>query len=122
MELGSVLLGVAATLVLAAFVIDPLIKNPLREHPPRRRSAADGDALEALRELEFDFQTGKLNPEDYEVLRPRLLLAAAEQLQIRQDNSRVCPVCDQEHPPGDRFCTTCGRELSPERGRVEEGA
>ncbi len=122
MELGSILLGVAAALGLAAFVIDPLIKTPGRAGAPGNQPERDHDALEALRHLEFDYQTGKINPEDYALLRPILLVQAAEQRQNRPGDSRVCPTCQQSCLPDDHYCTTCGRELMGETRTMNQKA
>src|SRR3990170_4535725 len=67
MELVGMVLIVAATGVL---ILWPLL---------RRTDAASAEmALAAIRELEFDYATGKISPEDYAVLRARYEAKALE--------------------------------------------
>ena len=117
----------------------PLVVSPLRPSPHGLVPAAapvDHDAspthtqiLLALRELEFDHQTGKVAPEDYASLRAELVAQAASVIQAedmaeeqlsqqieeavrlrrasRTDRDR-CRMCSKRLVPGDRFCPTCG--------------
>jgi hypothetical protein len=84
-------------------------------------------ALEALRELEFDYQTGKLPEEEYQALRGELGLAAVRARQAVEkkrtarspevaaaedastSRDRVpCRVCGTELEHEARFCAACG--------------
>jgi hypothetical protein len=117
----------------------PLVVSPLRSSPhglPRAAELADHAAvpthtqvLLALRELEFDHQTGKVTPEDYASLRADLMVHAASAIQDEdaaeeqlsnqiEDAVRLrrttrtqgssCRACGKRLEPGDRFCPGCG--------------
>ncbi len=92
-------------------------------------------ALEALRELEFDYQTGKLLEEEYQALRGELGLAAVrarEAVEQRRKKRQAketseagaseastgakpitCRVCGKDLAPEARFCATCGAPRDP---------
>jgi hypothetical protein len=99
-------------------------------------------AFQALRDLRFDREVGKLSTEDFQAFEANLKLNAADVLrrldnweaaadrEIRstldsppgpaagQDGTvteveiRRCPHCESEVAPDDVFCTYCGREVS----------
>ncbi|MGH7457870.1 MAG: hypothetical protein ACREKN_02150 [Longimicrobiaceae bacterium] len=78
-----------------------------------RRSAA----LEAIRDLDFDLQAGKLDSSDHHELRGRLEAEAVEAMRRADRAERELPgpvsCCGFANPPGSRFCAGCGRSLSP---------
>jgi hypothetical protein len=130
----------AAVLGLVALwlVLHPLV------HPATRRAAPafepvdpeetpKGVALAALKEIEFDRETGKLSDADYELLKTKYTAAALEAL--READSPSVPPRPPSHPPpppggpllpteascpscGPRpeldaaFCSNCGRPLA----------
>lgn len=121
----------AFALVIAAggLIVWPLLRGT--ESPPRADPAEpDQDrtkaaALAAIRELEFDFQTGKISPEDYAVLRARYEAKAVEAmtapvpaaLDVDSDieariaayrAGRHCAACGESLPPAANFCPACG--------------
>ncbi len=129
---GSLLL--VATVV--AWVLIPVLRG---QHASLEREAGeltDAEArrrttLLALRDVEYDFQTGKLDAEDYQELRRELsaeALAALEALEgapsdldIEAEIAAVragleagttCVACGQLNPEGSRFCASCGGRLS----------
>lgn len=78
-------------------------------------------ALDALRDLQFEYSTGKLSQNDYEMLRARYELRAMQILQQMDallssrrksgGDAKTCPRC---HSPADatsRYCVTCGSQL-----------
>jgi hypothetical protein len=108
--------GAAAT--AAALDVDP-------ERPAR-------DALyEALRDLEHDFETGKLEATDYERMRAELRGRALDLLEAERREEAApgaaeagvaaaspetgaapgCSACGHAPAPGDRFCARCGARL-----------
>lgn len=120
----SVLLGLLAS----AWVIVPIVS---------RRLATLGDAipggvldaearkrvaLAALKEIEYDRISGKLDDHDYHTLRAQLereALAALEATDGAREGAaadaaidfRVTHSCGFVNPPGSRFCSGCGQKL-----------
>ncbi len=88
MPIGSYFLGLALLALVVWVVARPLLRTA-RPSPRRGRvpaapaeNVADHkDTLLAIRDLDFDFQTGKVAEEDYTPLRQRLVLEAAARLQ-----------------------------------------
>lgn len=71
---------------------------------PRERMDA---AIEALRDLELEYRTGKVTDEEYASLRARL---EAEALRGRDASgvSGACPDCGFEWTGDEAFCPGCG--------------
>lgn len=133
---------VAAFLIVAAVAL--FVAAPLSEGFMRRKRSADIEmmrlehdrqlALQGLRELEFDNEMGKLEPNDYAALkgnlekraiaamrslelaaRPRLVLAPSSRtVPANQITRRVnfCPQCGSRASSGYRFCPACGAALN----------
>lgn len=141
MNPGAILISLAILIVAATYVITPLVNAPKRQTvsaAPAANALKDErkDSLAAIRDLDFDFQTGKVTQEDYEALRAQLVLQAANFLQQRQQvdekieemiSARLqskkesafkepirayCPHCGKRVMPGDLFCTACGTRLN----------
>ena len=134
MDLGAVLIGLAMLVISAPFVAKPFREarrnksaKPVVKHidPDEQRLAV----LSALRDLDFDFQVGKVSEEDYASLRARLVAEAAQYLPSRccaQDDkddeieallqarkaskakAPVCSHCGELIESGIRFCPRCG--------------
>jgi hypothetical protein len=101
----ALVLGGALALVAVVFVARPFLREPapasdrLDEpgEPERRRLALAEErdrALAALKELEFDHRTGKVNDEDYRALVGPLRRRAAEALRALDPQPGRRP----EHP------------------------
>jgi len=78
MSLLLYLTGLAIVGAIAAFVAAPLLRTTVRAatapstDPERYRFEKEKElAYAALKEAEFDFQMGKLSPEDYAILRQK---------------------------------------------------
>jgi hypothetical protein len=92
MELGSVLLIFAVTLLVALFISRPFFSStataPLLESESDMQMASDHEystllaerdrVLTALQELDFDYALGKVPPEDYPAQRAVLLTTGTE--------------------------------------------
>ena len=77
---AAALVGVAAVwLVLQPLILPGRSKAPVYE-PPEPEETAKGVALAALKEIEFDRETGKLSDEDYAFLKGKYTDAALEAL------------------------------------------
>lgn len=108
-------------LAVGALIIWPL----LRHRPPEMRSvertpAADPArsraALTAIKELEFDYATGKIADDDYRTLRARYEAKAVEALATPAPSpapadSDAALEAEIRAARGRRFCTTCGGAL-----------
>lgn len=77
-------------------------------------------ALLAIKEIEFDRETGKLSDEDYSALKAtyqRAALAAIE-IEAREGEGQtagvsgtVCPTCGPRPESDAKFCSDCGQTL-----------
>lgn len=97
---------------------------PLLDRQPSSGPAEPGDrlatAIEALRELEFEHETGKLDDADYRTLRAEYaaeaIAARDAGAEVRSEHApggeavgrRVCGVCGARLPAGAKFCSRCG--------------
>lgn len=140
MPIGSILLGLALAVLVLPFAISPFMKVNRRKpetQAERDRSAPvleKRDALIALRDLDFDFRTGKITEEDYTPLRQRLVAEAAQALQAaeapqpdwdaeieaavravrakrRSAETPTCSHCQASVAVGSKFCPQCGAGL-----------
>jgi len=88
-------------------------------------------ALRALRDVEYDFATGKLDDQDYKTLKRELVAEAADFLEgaglnapptdsleeeiqamrIRIADGEVCGGCGAGLSQENRFCAVCGRPV-----------
>ncbi len=132
MTVGAVLLGLALLLPIVAVVVRPLT-HPAEAAPIPADEGGPGrlePVLAALRDLDFDHQTGKVSDQDYAPSRAALLAQAAEVMargsgssvedileervrEIRRhleeaSPARSCPACGGRISHGDRFCSNCG--------------
>ena len=126
--------ALAATLVglLALFVVlRPLIwpgppEEPVFE-PVEQEETPRGVALLALKEIEFDRETGKLSDEDYRLLKEKYTAQALEALRAEQQEVapddvealiahrvRALRSAAASAPPGARVCATCGPRPEPD--------
>lgn len=112
---GAVLLLLVAVVAWSALRERAVLPEGGGESGPEGRLDA---ALEALRELEFDYRTEKMPEEDYrrlrleyatEAVRAREELAAAgEDREGAHGPGVTCPSCGVEVVAGARFCPGCG--------------
>lgn len=140
------ILGGALAIVGIVFVLWPLFGGRDAKEgapaPARRTSPpvdpAEERALDAIAEIEFDHETGKLSARDYQVLRQRyvdeLLAARAAEapaaagtppaapteaagdeveaaLAAYRRAHRECPECGPRPEREARYCSRCGRAL-----------
>ncbi len=143
-------LEIVSALAIAALVLwlvfEPLLVSPrpglMIQEPDAAEETRRGVALIALKEIEFDRETGKLSDQDYEMLKQRYSgealsalaaedaqlppketgdpeeLIAAQLQQLRSARSpgspspRSCPGCGPRPEPDALFCSLCGRRLA----------
>ena len=145
MTIGALLVGLALLILIASIVLRPLTQRgrPDETAPREDRSARLEAVLAALRDLDFDHQTGKISEQDHAPARASLLAQAAEAMarasgppmedileervgEIRRhldeaSPARYCTGCGGRLFPGDRFCPRCGTaqaDRRPSGGRV----
>ncbi len=138
MSLGAVFVGLALVLVSGVVLADPYVR---KDHHRLIQSRVSGDSLGtdrvvvlmALRDLDFDFQLGKITEEDYRTARMMLMREAAVVLQAqdRQDQALdaeieaqvqslralkmdhpTCRRCNSPLKSGARFCSSCGSQVA----------
>jgi rRNA maturation endonuclease Nob1 len=141
-------MGVVLAVLALAYLLQPLFRPA--EYTRRPPSAADlaaantvmvdeggENAVEALREIEFDRATGKLSDSDYAVLKARYMGRAVTALRESDDAAagianaesaavdevealvnrfrskrRSCARCGPRLEPDARFCSDCGGALA----------
>ena len=108
--------GTLLALGTLSFVLYPLFMTgsltpPSRTIPFDRDEAARNPALDALREIEFDRETGKLSDADYTALRAQYTQRAVEAM--RGIDAPVCPTCGPRPERDAVFCSNCGAPLGP---------
>lgn len=133
MAIGSLLLGLALLIVVALFVARPLLvphTTADAKISSRRQLEQEKEALlTEIRELDFDYETGKIPSEVYEPQRNHLLAQAAAVLQeldeITEDSNEElrqqieAAVARRRRQPQPvlagngqgSYCTNCGRHL-----------
>lgn len=93
---------ILVSLGIFAMVLQPLLEARRRYSPPAENTLNDLRArraylLEALRDVELDYSTGKAEPEHYEETRKSYLREAAEvQRQLDQMQDRLDSDIDRE--------------------------
>ena len=133
MDLFAIIIGLLLLSAASAFVFKPFRAKPrlgskkvtATFNPREARTAA----LSALRDLDFDFQTGKVSQEDYPNLRAQLVAEAAKYVEAESAeedrlealirarktamaSEKPCPQCGKKLDSGARFCPSCGTELT----------
>jgi hypothetical protein len=134
--IAAALVGMAGLLL----VLQPLFRS--QHNPPSRPEPLDpeetprGIALAALKEIDFDRETGKLSEADYEFLKAKYTTVALEALRAEQTGRSTDPVedviaarvrevrapevndeprcraCGPRPEPDALFCSTCGAKLT----------
>ena len=109
----ALLVGTLLAVAALAYVLYPLMTNtaliePLA-HPDSPRLSSRNQAIDALREIEFDRETGKLSDVDYESLKASYTERALTEM--RSPGGKVCEQCGQRPESDARFCSRCGQAL-----------
>ena len=110
----ELVIGTLLALSALSFVLYPLFMSrpPLatrhRERSEDREPARD-PALDALREIEFDRETGKLSDADYKALKETYTQRAVTAM--RAGGGPVCPTCGPRQESDAVFCSNCGMLL-----------
>ncbi len=136
--LAAVVVAIAALWLVLQPLIWPRRFNPPAFDPPDPEETPKGIALAALKEIEFDRETGKLSDSDYEALKAKYTTAAVEALRVeeragsndvealiaakvrslRSASTSLDPGYDgSTQPPSSSFpsaCDTCGPRPEPD--------
>jgi Double zinc ribbon len=136
--LAAALVGLVALFVVLRPLIWPTPSAEPVFEPVEQEETPRGVALLALKEIEFDRETGKLSDEDYRFLKAKYTAQAIEALRAEEGakvpddvealiahrvralrsaaasappGARVCPTCGPRPEPDAAFCSTCGGRL-----------
>jgi len=106
----ALLVGTALAVASLCFVLYPLFRADISlVQRTALRQKRPTFAVDALRELEFDRETGKISDSDYEPLKARYTEQALAVM--RAGSAPVCEKCGPR-PEGDaEFCSNCGSAL-----------
>jgi len=138
--LAAALVGLLALfVVLRPLIWPPPPSEPVLE-PMEQEETPRGVALLALKEIEFDRETGKLSDEDYRFLKEKYTAQALEALRAEEGpeapddvealiahrvralrsaaasappDAPICSTCGPRPEPDAAFCSTCGGRLPP---------
>lgn len=135
MEIPSILIGLMLLGASLVFVSMPFqkkyIKNARTLKPQAQKKEGREVVLSALRDLDFDFKTGKVDVEDYTPLRAQLMAEAAQSIeQEREEDEKLealiqtrraaheqsvkCDECGSSVEANQRFCSECGSPINHE--------
>ncbi len=113
--LATVALGMIALVMLLRPLWDVSSHaTPLDFSEIELEETAEGQALLALRELEFDHATGKLSDSDYDELRQRYQVRAISLLEegVAANAVPTCRTCGPRPEKDAVVCSSCGEALS----------
>jgi hypothetical protein len=112
----AMLVGTVLALAALAYVLYPLLRESDGHNGSERVSSQSDDtemtAVNALREVEFDYATGKLSDSDYRALKTSYTRDAAAELADRATSGRECPACGARPEVDAAYCSNCGRALA----------
>jgi len=105
--LTALLIGTALAVASLCYVLYPLFRAELATAPRARvAKSQQSPAVDALRELEFDRQTGKISDADYVPLKTRYTEQALAVM--RAGNAPVCETCGPRPEVDAEYCSRCG--------------
>jgi hypothetical protein len=132
--LTPLIVGALLAVLALVFVLHPLFDDSARPSRKAKHATVDAPAVEAvqaLREIEFDRETGKLSDSDYGALKTKYTREAvaafrdeeseltgesgdaAEAVILRYRQRQLgCAVCGPRPEPDAVYCSTCGRYLA----------
>jgi double zinc ribbon protein len=132
---AAVLLGALALWLVLWPMFTRTPFRPRAAEPPEPEETARGVALTALKEIEFDRETGKLSDADYTYLKEKYTAAALQALRAEAPDdieamvaarvrvlrsastpvsagALVCAACGPRPEPDAVFCSGCGVRLA----------
>lgn len=111
--MNALIVGTLLALGALSFVLYPLLAAEPASAPPDTprdlSPQSKNQAIDALREIEFDRATGKLSDADYDELKASYTSAAITAM--RASGGVYCERCGARPEPDAKFCSNCGRAL-----------
>ena len=105
----ALLIGTALAVASLCFVLYPLFRADISVAQRGVAKPRSTLAVDALRELEFDRETGKISDSDYEPLKARYTEQALAVM--RAGSASVCEKCGPRPERDAEFCSNCGAAL-----------
>ena len=107
----ALLIGTALAVASLCYVLYPIFRADVSTvpRPSAVRPRQESQAIDALRELEFDRETGKISDSDYEPLKARYTSQAVAAM--RAGGAPVCEKCGPRLETDAQFCSNCGGAL-----------
>jgi ribosomal protein L40E len=105
----ALLVGTALAVASLCFVLYPLFRADISVAQRSVVKPRSTFAVDALRELEFDRETGKISDSDYEPLKARYTEQALAVM--RAGSASVCEKCGPRTERDAEFCSNCGSAL-----------
>jgi ribosomal protein L40E len=106
----ALLVGTLLAVISLCYVLYPLYRADVSPVPrPVRASKRESPAVEALRDLEFDRQTGKISDDDYDSLKARYTTQALAAM--RASGAAICENCGPRPEADAEYCSRCGAAL-----------
>jgi hypothetical protein len=126
--IAAAVVGLAAMWLLLQPLLAPGRPRTAAYEPPDPEETPKGIALAALKEIEFDRETGKLSDEDYAFLKTKYTGAALEALRAESPEAtasgdvealiaarvRALRFAATSAPPGSPSCSVCGPRPEPD--------
>jgi len=108
--LSALVIGTLLAIAALSFVLYPLLIGayPSSAEKPAEHSSSN-QAIDALREIEFDRETGKLSDTDYDSLKASYTQQAITEM--RSAGAVLCTNCGATPEPDAKFCSRCGRPI-----------
>lgn len=108
----AMVVGTVLALLALAYVLYPLLAgmSPRPTGSPGT-PPIEHSAIDALREIEFDRETGKLSETDYAALKTRYTERAVTEMRGIESHAPVCPNCGVRPEADARFCSACGEPV-----------
>jgi zinc-ribbon domain len=146
MGIGTILIGIALFVVVVVLIGLPLLERKRDAvEPPSPREVLELEhqgTVRAIRELDLDFRTSKLDEQDYKTMRAAQVQRGAQilreldaqatsddidadiekQVAALRNVATVCPSCGQPVKKGDRFCANCAYALTIETDKSTKQA
>ena len=106
----ALLVGTALAVASLCYVLYPLFRADVAPLPqPSGAGRRQSPAIDALRELEFDRETGKISDSDYGPLKARYTEQAIAVM--RAGDTHVCELCGPRPERDAEYCSKCGAAL-----------